>query len=85
MLKIDEVDRKIIARLKIDGRASVTTLSGVLGFARGTVQSRLTRMMESRVIKRFTVELNALEIVDLVRAGMMIEGRCNTAHSVQKA
>lgn len=85
MLKIDEVDRKIIARLKIDGRASVTTLSGVLGFARGTVQSRLTRMIDSRIIKRFTVDLNALETDDLVRAVMMIEVRGNTANSVQKA
>ena len=56
MMSIDEVDRKLLARLKIDGRASVTTLSGVLGLARGTVQSRLTRLIEARVIKRFTVE-----------------------------
>jgi len=59
MISIDEVDRKLLARLKIDGRASVTTLSGVLGLARGTVQSRLTRLIQTRVIKRFTVELNA--------------------------
>ena len=85
MISIDEVDRKLLARLKIDGRASVTTLSGVLGLARGTVQSRLTRLIEARVIKRFTVELNAPEAHDLVCAVMMIEVRGNTANSVQKA
>ena len=85
MMSIDEVDRKLLARLKIDGRASVTTLSGVLGLARGTVQSRLTRLIEARVIKRFTVELNAPEAHDLVCAVMMIEVRGNTANSVQKA
>jgi DNA-binding Lrp family transcriptional regulator len=56
-----------------------------LGLARGTVQSRLTRLIEARVIKRFTVELNAPEAHDLVCAVMMIEVRGNTANSVQKA
>ena len=37
------------------------------------------------MIKRFTVELNAPETHDLVRAMMMIEVRGNTANSVQKA
>ena len=84
MFSIDEIDRKIINRLKIDGRASVTTLAGLLGLARGTVQSRLTRMIESRAIKRFTVDLNAPETDELVRAVMMIEVRGNTANAVQK-
>jgi DNA-binding Lrp family transcriptional regulator len=85
MMIMDEVDRKIIARLKIDGRASITTLAAVLRIARGTVKSRLTRLIESRTIKRFTVDLNVAETVELVRAVMMIEVRGNTANSVQKA
>ena len=35
MSKIDEIDRKILTRLKIDGRSSVTTLAGVLGTCEG--------------------------------------------------
>jgi DNA-binding Lrp family transcriptional regulator len=85
MINIDDIDRKIIARLQIDGRASVTTLAGVLGLARGTVQARLTRLIDSRVIKRFTIDLGGLETHELVRAVMMIEVRGNTANSVQKA
>jgi DNA-binding Lrp family transcriptional regulator len=30
MTRLDDIDRKIIARLQIDGRATVTTLAGVL-------------------------------------------------------
>ena len=85
MINIDDIDRKIIARLQIDGRASVTTLAAVLGLARGTVQARLTRLIDSRVIKRFTIDLGGLETHELVRAVMMIEVRGNTANSVQKA
>ena len=85
VFKLDEVDRKIIARLQIDGRASVTTLAGFLRLARGTVQSRLTRLINNRTIKRFTIDLNTLETDELVRAVMMIEVRGNTANSVQKS
>lgn len=85
MSKIDEIDRKILTRLKIDGRSSVTTLAGILGLARGTVQSHLTRLIDSRTIKRFTIELNEIDVEEMVRAIMMIEVRGNTANSVQKA
>ena len=85
MTKLDDIDRKIIARLQIDGRATVTTLAGVLELARGTVQTRLTRLIDSRTIKRFTIDLNTLEANELVRAVMMIEVRGNTANAVQKA
>jgi DNA-binding Lrp family transcriptional regulator len=85
MFKIDEIDRKILTRLKIDGRSSVTTLAGILGLARVTVQSHLTRLIDSRTIKRFTIELNEIDVEEMVRAVMMIEVRGNTANSVQKA
>jgi len=85
MFKIDDIDRQIIARLQVDGRATVTTLAAVLGLARGTVQARLSRLISSRTIKRFTIDLNTLETNELVRAVMMIEVRGNTAESVQKA
>ena len=63
----------------------MTTLAGVLELARGTVQTRLTRLIDSRTIKRFTIDLNTLEANELVRAVMMIEVRGNTANAVQKA
>ena len=85
MTRLDDTDRKIIARLQIDGRATVTTLAGVLELARGTVQTRLTRLIDSHTIKRFTIDLNTLEANELVRAVMMIEIRGNTANAVQKA
>lgn len=84
MIDLDDVDRRLISRLKIDGRASVTTLANVLGLARGTVQSRLRKLIETRTIKRFTVELNAIDTEDMVHANMMVKVKGNTADSVQK-
>lgn len=85
MNDVDETDRKILAHLRIDGRASVTTLAGALGLARGTVQTRLAALVANRTIKRFTIDLGSLENTDMVYAIMMIEVRGNTAASVQKA
>lgn len=85
MTDLDDVDRKLISRLKLDGRASVTTLAGILGIARGTVQSRLARLVETKTIKRFTIELGEADTDEMVHAVMMIEVRGNTASSVQAA
>ena len=85
MTDLDDVDRRLINQLKLDGRASVTTLSATLGLARGTVQTRLNRLIENQTIKRFTVEMNQTEADDMVHAVMMIEVRGNTAATVQKA
>ena len=85
MLDMDDIDRRLISRLKLDGRASVTTLANVLELARGTVQARLNKLISTRKIKRFTVEMNTADAQDMVQAVMMIEVRGNTAASVQKA
>ncbi len=85
MVELDEIDRKMIARLQIDGRISVTTLANVLGVARGTVKTRLERLIETKAIKRFTIDLGDVETQEMVHAVMMIEIRGNAAGSVQKA
>jgi DNA-binding Lrp family transcriptional regulator len=84
MIDLDEIDRKLIDALTLDARASVTTLSGQLRLARGTIQTRLARLIESRAIKRFTVELGDVEQRERVQAIMMIEVRGNAAASIEK-
>lgn len=66
-MEIDGHDRALIARLKVDSRASVTTLAAELGMARGTVQKRMAALVRAGIVKRFTVEL------DLPGGGEMIE------------
>ena len=85
MIELDEIDRKLIDALTLDARASVTTLAGQLKLARGTVQTRLARLIESRAVKRFTVELGEIEARERVNAIMMIEVRGNAAASIEKA
>jgi len=69
----DDLDRRIIAHLRTDGRASLTKLSDVLGVARGTVQNRLDRLIETGTLLGFTVRVREDYDVNTVRAVMMVE------------
>jgi DNA-binding Lrp family transcriptional regulator len=53
----DELDRKLIALLQADARASAADLARRLGVARTTVLARLTRLERRGVIVGYTVRL----------------------------
>ncbi|MQB40648.1 Lrp/AsnC family transcriptional regulator (plasmid) [Rhizobium lusitanum] len=69
----DDLDRRIIGHLRADGRASLTKLSDALGVARGTVQNRLDRLMETGTLLGFTVRVREDYDLSAVHAVMMIE------------
>ncbi|MEZ2221724.1 Lrp/AsnC family transcriptional regulator [Rhizobium sp. RCC_161_2] len=69
----DDLDRRIISHLRADGRASLTKLSDALGVARGTVQNRLDRLMETGTLLGFTVRVREDYDLSAVHAVMMIE------------
>lgn len=77
----DELDRRLIAALREDGRAPVSKLAVILGVSRATVQTRLDRMMESGAILGFTVRFRQDYDTQAIRAIMMIQvaGRSTTA------
>ncbi|KWV53670.1 AsnC family transcriptional regulator [Rhizobium altiplani] len=69
----DELDRRLIAHLRADGRASLSKLSEALGVARGTVQNRLDRLLESGTLLGFTVRVRDDYNDGTVHAVMMVE------------
>jgi len=69
----DELDRRIIAHLRIDGRASLAKISEALGVARGTVQNRLDRLIETGTLLGFTVRVREDYDERTVHAVMLIE------------
>lgn len=69
---MDDLDKAIITELRINGRASVPRLATILGVARGTIQRRLDRLIESGDIKGFTVLLRDDASSKKVRAFMLI-------------
>lgn len=77
----DDLDRRLIAALREDGRAPVSKLAAILGVSRATVQTRLDRMLESGAILGFTVRFRKDYDTQAIRAIMMIQvaGRSTTA------
>ncbi len=69
----DELDRRIIAHLRLDGRASLSRLAAALNVARGTVQNRLDRLMATGVLIGFTVRVREDHDDRVIRAIMMIQ------------
>ncbi len=70
---MDDLDHRLIAALRTDGRASLSKLAQMLGVSRGTVQNRLDRLIASGVILGFTVRLKSVPETDRIRAIMMVE------------
>lgn len=74
---MDDLDRRLIALLRQDGRASLSDLATTLGLTRATVRARLDRLKASGDIVGFSVVLKGDAAEAPVRGLMMIgiEGR----------
>jgi len=55
MIEMDETDRRLMAALRRDGRASLSDLAAELGVTRATVRARLEKLGQSGEIRGFTV------------------------------
>jgi DNA-binding Lrp family transcriptional regulator len=82
---MDEIDRKLLGLLTLDGRASISDLAKALKVSRGTVQNRIDRMIGDGVIAGFTVRAAAPSDVHTVRAMMLVEIAGHKTQAVIKA
>ena len=80
-MSIDDTDRRLIAELRDDARAPISTLAARLHLTRATVRARLDRLVETGVIRRFAIDLAIEHEPAAVRAMMTIElqGRLSRA------
>lgn len=77
MADMDDLDRRLLAALRADGRAPVATLAATLGVSRSTVRARMARLETAGVIAGFTVRLGQPQQDAPVRAVAMlaVEGK----------
>jgi Lrp/AsnC family transcriptional regulator, regulator for asnA, asnC and gidA len=61
-MSFDQIDRRLISALKLDGRMSYAELANRLGVSEGTARNRLSRLVESGSVK-------ILPIVDQTKVG----------------
>lgn len=70
---MDEMDNKLIALLRGNGRASLSELASDLNVTRATVRSRMDRLAQTGQIAGFTVITRADVAPNPVRGLMMLE------------
>lgn len=69
---MDDLDQKMIAELKRDGRAAFSDLAAQFGVSRATIRARMERLQASGVIQGFTVRLGQDMAEAPVRGLMML-------------
>ena len=70
---MDDIDRQLLALLRVDARATVASLAKALKVARGTVQNRIAKLEGSGTIAGYTVRLRPQTDVNRIAAMMTIE------------
>jgi DNA-binding Lrp family transcriptional regulator len=73
MHELDDLDRRLIAELRTNGREAVASLAQTLGVTRATVNNRLARLVASGTVLGFTVRIREEAETDVIRAITLIE------------
>lgn len=77
--QMDDLDQRLIAKLRHDARTPVAELAQVLGVSRGTVSNRMARLERDGVISGYTLRLRPDSTPEEIRAwtSIRVEGRQN--------
>ncbi len=82
MAKTSDLDRRLIAALRKDGRASIAALSEELGVSRTTVTKRIDSLTARGIIVGFSVRVRDYAEASQVRAISLIEVEGRTTDHV---
>lgn len=82
---MDEIDTKLVAKLRENARLPAAELARDLGLSRTTVQSRIERLERSGVVTGYTVRLSEAHERGLIRAFVMLTVGPKQAASVVAA
>lgn len=79
---MDSLDRRLLALLRENARASIASLAKSLGVARGTVQNRLSRLERDGTVVGYSVRLRPQVEEHRIRALMTIAVEGNRIDAV---
>lgn len=81
-MAMDELDQHLIALLRQDARLSIADLAHKLHVSRGTVNNRMRKLQEQRVILGYTVRLRPEAEPERIRAWMGVQVEGNVVRQV---
>jgi DNA-binding Lrp family transcriptional regulator len=80
---MDDLDHRLIAKLRHDGRAAVADLAIALGVSRGTVTNRMARLQREGVIAGYTLRLRPDATPDEIHAWSSLAVEGNQHHVIR--
>jgi len=80
---MDDLDHRLIAKLRHDARAAVADLAKALGVSRGTITNRMARLQRDGVITGYTLRLRPDATPDEIRAWTAIAVEGNQHHVIR--
>ncbi len=83
-LKIDELDSQIISLLQSDGRMQLKDIANRVGVSIPTVRSRISKLIELGVIKKFTAVVAAEKIWGRVRFALLCNINTENIEDIKK-
>ena len=84
-MTIDDLDQKLLSRLKANSRVSISELARALGGSRTTVQDRIRRLESKQIVAGYTVTLHKEYTRRLIQAHVMVQINPKLAVEVGKA
>lgn len=81
---MDSQDHRLVSLLRENARLSVAQLAKQLGVSRGTVQNRIDKLVEHRVLLGFTVRTTSEAAAHRVRAVMLISVEGDRSDTILK-
>jgi DNA-binding Lrp family transcriptional regulator len=82
IIKMDDIDQKLIALLRQDARLSIAVLAARLKVSRGTVTNRMARLEKEGVIAGYTLRLRSYVQTQQIKAWMSIAVEGNRTREV---
>lgn len=80
---MDDLDHRLLAKLRHDARAAVADLAVALGVSRGTITNRMAKLQRDGVIAGYTVRLRPDATPDEIHAWTSIAVEGNQQRAIQ--
>jgi Lrp/AsnC family leucine-responsive transcriptional regulator len=80
---LDEIDRRLLAELRADGRLTHVALAARVGLSRSAVQDRVGRLERAGVIRGYTVRLADAAPNHGLRAYLLVKGGASHERAVR--
>ena len=81
---LDDIDNKILGILRQNSRTSNSDIADKIGLTEGTVRNRIKRLIETNVIKKFTIETQPVQREAIVLIKTQTRGSKETLRKIRK-